>query len=127
MTDVLLALVGTRQCIRAVNDDISATMDALDRETIIVTGDATGVDAHVKRECKRLGFRLIVCHARWTTHGLRAGPERNTVVVRLANRGIAWPATPENNREKSAGTWNVVDQFRERGKSVDVRSVAWTK
>jgi hypothetical protein len=130
MTDVLLALVGTRRCISVVNTDITATMEALDRETIIVTGDAPGVDAHVKRECKRLGFRLITCHARWQTHGRPAGPERNMVIARLANRAIAWPAAPNDtpqNREQSAGTWSCVDLFGARGKSVDVRDVAWRK
>ena len=129
MSDLLLALVGTRRCIRVVNDDISRTMDLLDRETIIVTGDAPGVDAHVKRECKRLGFRLISCHARWNTHGRAAGPERNLVIVRLANRAIAWPAasrdTPED-RTQSAGTWNCVELFEGRSKPVEIRSVAWT-
>jgi len=130
VTDVLLALVGTRRAIAAVNADITATMEALDRETIIITGDAPGVDAHVKRECKRIGFRLITCHARWQTHGLRAGPERNTVIARLANRVIAWPAasnaTPDD-RKQSAGTWSAIDLFAARGKSVDVRDVAWRK
>ena len=132
MTDELVALVGTRQCVREVNADITATLEAMDTGTIIVTGDAGGVDAHVKRECQRLGFRLIVCHARkklgkWA--GLWAGPERNKIVARLAQRAIVWPATPEfppEAREKSAGSWNVIDQFRERKKPVEVREVAWT-
>lgn len=130
VTDAIIALVGTRRAIAAVNADITATLDALDRETIIVTGDAPGVDAHVKRECKRLGFRLIVCHARWDTHGLRAGPERNMVIARLAQRAIAWPASPNDtpeNRKLSAGTWSAVDLFSERGKQVDVRDVAWRR
>lgn len=126
-----MALVGTRQCIRSVNLEITLTLEAMDRETIIVTGCASGVDAHVKRECKRLGFRLIVCHARqtngkWTSRS--SGPERNKVVARLAQRAIVWPASPEfpeAEREKSAGSWNVVDQFRERQKPVEVRAVAW--
>jgi hypothetical protein len=127
----ILALVGTRQCIRVVNADITATMEALDRQILIITGDAGGVDAHVKRECKRLGFRLGCFHARqingkWA--GLWAGPERNTLVVRIAQRGIVWPATPEfppEKRKLSAGSWNVVDQFRERKKPVEVREVGW--
>ena len=126
VTDILLALVGTRRRIPSVLLDITSTMEALDRETIIVTGDAPGVDLHVKRECKRLGFRFIECHARWDAKGLFAGPERNTVVARLANRVIAWPATPKEDREHSKGTWNAIDQFRERGKQVVVREVAWT-
>ena len=128
----LVALLGTRQCIQVVNADITATLEPMSRSIIVVTGDAPGVDAHVKRECQRLGFRLIVCHARkkngkWA--GLWAGPERNKVVARLAQRAVVWPATPEfpdESREKSAGSWNVIDQFRERKKTVDVRDVAWT-
>ena len=123
MSDTLLAIVGTRQCLRPVNAAITAFMESLDREIIIVTGDASGVDAHVKRECKRLGFRLIVCHARWDHAGKRAGPERNTVVARLANRAVAWPASDPEHRELSAGTWNCIDQFLARGK--DVREEGW--
>ena len=80
-SDTIVAMVGTRQCIRHVNASITSTLEAMDRGVIVVTGCAGGVDAHVKRECKRLGFRLIVCHARqtngkWTHKG--AGIERNT-------------------------------------------------
>jgi len=132
VTDVLLALVGTRRRIPAVIADITAMMEALDRDTIIVTGDAPGVDAHVRRECKRLGFRFIECHVRqidgeWA--GRWAGPERNEIVSRLAQRAIAWPAssrdTPED-RQLSAGTWDCVEKFEARGKLVDVRKDAWT-
>lgn len=133
MADELVALVGTRQCVRPINASITATLEAMDREVIVVTGCAGGVDAHVKRECKRLGFRLIVCHARqtngkWTHKG--CGIERNTVVARLAQRAIVWPATPEfpeEQRELSAGSWNVVDQFKERKKPVDVRTDGWAR
>ena len=132
MTDVLLALVGTRQCIHYVNADVTRTMEAIDRDTIIVTGDASGVDAHVKRECQRLGFRFLRCHVRkvngkWA--GDWAGPERNKIIMRLANRVIAWPASPRDtpqNRQLSAGTWGCVELFEARGKPVDIREIAWT-
>ncbi len=133
MSDTLLALVGTRRRFDVVNADITTTMEALDRDIIIITGDASGVDAHVKRECERLGFRLIRCHARkingqWA--GRWAGPERNTIIARLATRAIAWPAssrdTPED-RQLSAGTWGCVELFEERGKPVHVSDVAWRK
>ena len=125
MTDVLLALIGTRRRIPSVLSDITSTMELLDRDTIIVTGDAPGVDLHVKRECKRLGFRFIECHARWGTHGLGAGPERNTVIARLAHKVIAWPATPKEDREHSKGSWNCIEQFESRGKEAVVRETAW--
>jgi hypothetical protein len=131
VSDVLVAIVGARRRIPAIVAAVTATMEQLDRSTIIVTGCAEGTDCHVRRECKRLGFRLIECHARqidgkWA--GRWAGPERNTMIARLAQRVIAWPASPEFpevEREKSSGTWNCVDQFRGRGKPVDVREDAW--
>lgn len=128
VTDVIVAIIGTSRRIPAALRAITSTMEALDRETIIVTGDGPGTDLHVKRECKRLGFRFIECHARWGTQGRRAWPERNQMIARLAQRVIAWPAAPEfpaTEREMSAGSWNCVDQFRERGKPVDVREDAW--
>lgn len=131
MTEEIVAIVGTRRRIEVVNVAITRTMEAMDRGALIVTGDAPGVDLHVRRECERLGFRYIECHVRkldgdWA--GPWAGPERNTLIARLAHRVMAWPATPEwpeEEREKSAGTWNCVDQFRSRGKPVDVREDAW--
>ena len=131
MTDVLLALVGTRRKIAAVNADITTTMEALDRQTIIVTGDASGVDSHVRRECDRLGIRYIECHARkvdghWA--GRYVGPERNEIIARLAQRVIAWPGSPNDtpeSRKQSAGTWDCIDRFRKRGKHAEVRATAW--
>ena len=128
VSDFLLAIVGTRRRIPAVLTAITATMEAIDREAIIVTGDAPGVDLHVKRECKRLGFRFIECHARWDAKGRGAGPERNTIIARLAQRVIAWPASPREtpeDRQLSAGTWNCVEQFEGRGKPVEIRKDAW--
>jgi hypothetical protein len=131
VSDILLALIGTRRRVDMINADVTVTMEALDRSIIIVTGDASGMDAHVKRECERLGFRLIRCHARkvngeWA--GKWAGPERNTIIARLAHRVIAWPGSPADTpeeRQLSAGTWNCIDQFRERGKPVEVRDAGW--
>jgi|SRR5271157_525082 len=128
MTDVIIAFIGTRRRIPAVLLDITVELENMDRETIIVTGDAPGTDLHVKRECKRLGFRFIECHARWEAKGKGAGPERNQMIARLAQRVVAWPASPEfpaEQRELSAGSWNCIDQFRSRGKRVDVSDAAW--
>jgi len=56
--------------------------------------------------------------------GIWAGPERNTVIARLASRVIAWPlAGVETGR--SRGTWDCIQQFRDRGKAVIIREF-WT-
>jgi hypothetical protein len=126
--DTIIAMVGTRSRIPAILADIEVVLGALDLETIVVTGDAPGVDLHVRRTCKHLGLRYIECHARWNI-GPQAGPERNTLIARLAQRVIAWPATPRDgpnaDRRGSAGTWNCVEQFESRKKPVVVRDAAW--
>ena len=124
----LVAMVGTRRRIPAVLASITTTLEGMDRETIVVTGAAPGTALHVKRECKRLGFRFIECHARWDHKGPAAGPERNTIIARLAQRVYAWPASPNDtpeNRKLSAGTWNCVEQFASRGKTTVVMDDAW--
>ena len=127
MSDTLVALVGTRKRVQIVIDDVTALLTSLNRQTIIVAGDASGTDAHVRRECDRLGFRCIECHVRkvdgeWA--GDWAGPERNAMIARLAQRAVAWPLCPEDEG-RSRGTWNCVGQFIQRGKPVEVRDVAW--
>jgi hypothetical protein len=129
MIDTIVALIGTRQCISDVNADVTETLLALDRHTtLIVTGDASGVDAHVKRMCEKYGYIFSRMHARkkdgkW--EGKWCGPERNGIIARISQRVTAWPAAPEDQRALSAGSWDCIDQFRQRGKPVDVRDVAW--
>lgn len=131
MTDVLVALVGTRHRVPSALDDVTTTLEDMDRSIIIVTGDAPGIDLHIKRVLDRLGFRYIECHARkvngkWA--GPWAGPERNEMIARLAHRVIAWPGSPRDtaeNRKQSAGTWDCVERFEKRGKPVDIREMAW--
>jgi len=126
--DIIIALIGTRRRIVEVNADITSTMEGIDRDTIIATGDASGVDCHVRRECDRLGFRKVVFHVRkingeWASD--YSGPERNILIARFAQQVIAWPATPETERQWSKGSWGCIDLFRQRNKPVDVRDVAW--
>lgn len=128
--DVLVALIGARRRIPLIIESVTATLTAMDRRVIVVTGEQEGTDLHVRRECKRLGFRLISCHARWDTHGRGAGPERNQMIARLASQVIAWPAASRDTpaeRQLSTGTWNCVEQFEARGKLVDIRDSAWTR
>jgi hypothetical protein len=125
--ELLLALIGTRKRVEPICAAVTKELDGLDRNTIIVTGDGTGTDCHVKRECDRLGFRCIECHVRkvngrWA--GLWAGPERNDMIARLAHRVIAWPLEPRETG-RSAGTWGCVDKFMKRNKPVSVRE--WWK
>jgi hypothetical protein len=129
--DVLVAMVGTRTRVQVVCDDVTRTLESLDRQTIIVTGDAPGTDYHVRKECDRLGFRYIECHARkvegkWA--GRWVGPERNTLIARLAHRAIGWPAVSEEEclaTGVGTGTWNCLSQFVDRKKPIDVRRIAW--
>jgi hypothetical protein len=122
MNEDVVAIVGSRKRSARIAEAVTTTMESLDRNTLIVTGCCrSGVDMHVRDECDRLGFRLIVCVARWKARGQAAGPERNDVIARIAKRAYAFPEG--SKRESSPGTWDCVDRFKSRNKPVDVRLV----
>lgn len=113
--DEIVAYVGTRRRNTRILANVTQSMESLSRDVIIVTGcNRGGVDIHVRDESQRLGFRCIVIYARWTTHGKRAGPERNDLVSRIGQRVVAFPD------DESTGTWDAVKKFHARGKKFTV-------
>lgn len=128
MSEDRVALVGTRKRVPAVLADITRVLEALRKDTLVVTGDQEGTDLHVVRECERLGLICAELHAPWTGRGKPAGPARNEVIARLAVRAVAWPLAPRypaESRSKSRGTWDCVERFESRAKPVEVRETAW--
>lgn len=81
-----------------------------DRDTVIVSGGASGVDSAATDEAKRLGMGYEVHLPDWAVHGRSAGIRRNRTIVDSAN-GVAafWDG-------KSRGTKFTIDYAREQGK-----------
>lgn len=111
-----VAVVGTRRAIKEINEKVREFIDALPPETIVVTGDATGVDFTALNYALSRGLSVVQFYARgrWDVVGNDAGPERNGLIAEFADRVIAFPCS------KSTGTWNCVRQFQRLKKDVKV-------
>jgi predicted Rossmann fold nucleotide-binding protein DprA/Smf involved in DNA uptake len=85
-----------------------------DRNTVIVSGGASGVDSAAIHEARRLGMEYEVHLPDWNVHGRSAGIIRNRAIVDSANGVVAfWDG-------KSRGTKFTIDYARERGKLLRV-------
>jgi hypothetical protein len=83
-----------------------------DARLVISVGDATGVDAWVRRACDELALCYQVHHANWRDHGSFAGHERNGRVLIGADEFIAvMPPRPL----RTAGTGNAILQAQRAG------------
>jgi hypothetical protein len=86
----------------------------LDDIETIITGGARGADALAERFAREHGLPLRVFPADWKTHGLKAGPLRNTEIVRHADAVAAfWDGA-------SRGTGDTVGKARAAGRYVAV-------
>ena len=111
-----IAIVGSRVVMRlGVREEICELLDSFDSDTtIIITGDAKGVDTIVKREALAKGFTVFVGVPAWDARGVGAGKFRNTGIVELADKVYAfW-------NEKSRGTYDTITKAKAVGKLVDV-------
>lgn len=109
-----VAIVGSRRW-RNV-DAIHTFMDSLPKDTIIITGGASGVDTIAETYAARIGLRCVVYDAKWPIHGKSAGAKRNRLIVNECDRVVAfWDGT-------SPGTKITIDMAREAGKPVKVWS-----
>ena len=110
-----LAIVGSRHFL-----DYSWMLDCLlshfrleDIDTVI-SGGARGADALAERFAYEYGIPLVVVQADWDRHGRRAGPIRNTEIVRQADAVAAfWDGV-------SAGTRDTVTKARMAGRYLKI-------
>lgn len=116
-----VAIVGSRdETCAARKAAVIATIDELPAGTVVVSGDARGVDSWVRDAAYVRGLVFVRCVAPWTL-GPKAGPLRNAVIVEIADRMTAFPAEREDpGPGKGSGTWNAIRTMREAGKPVEV-------
>lgn len=88
-----------------------------ERNTVIVSGGASGVDTEAVSEARRLGMEYEVHLPDRAVHGRSAGIIRNRAIVNAADEVVAfWDG-------KSRGTKSTIDFAKAAGKPVRVFSV----
>lgn len=107
-----IAIVGSRIGTAWQADQVDRAICAVDSTTVIVTGDASGVDSFARTLAQGRRRRLIVCHA--ANRGAVALKARNAMIAELADECIAFPDA------QSKGTWDTVRRFKSLGKPVRV-------
>ena len=107
-----IAVVGSREY-----SDLAAVRQFVweqERDTVIVSGGARGVDDVAVSEARRLGMPYELHLPDWTRFGKRAGAMRNRQIVVAADEVVAfWDGT-------SRGTKLTIDMARAEGKPVRV-------
>jgi len=108
----LVAIVGSRGW--KDMEAVCAEVRRLPAGTVVVSGGARGVDQMAVSEADAVGLVTVVVHPPWNVKGPSAGPIRNSVIVRIADRCIAfWDG-------QSPGTRDTIDKFTKAGKPVSV-------
>ena len=115
---------------------IDLVITGLPAHVVYVTGACVGVDAYVARLAHIVGRRVhtvvpMVYTAQFldthwmdhcdTSEEASTYRSRNTRMVELSDRLIAFPAYPENDsRSRRSGTWQTIRMARKAGKAVQV-------
>lgn len=80
----------------------------------VISGGAAGVDQAAIDAAKAAGLRTRIFEADWETHGRKAGPIRNALIVDASHRVLAfW-------NQRSRGTLNTIVLAAEKGHPVEV-------
>jgi predicted Rossmann fold nucleotide-binding protein DprA/Smf involved in DNA uptake len=107
-----VAIIGSRTFPNL--DAVTRYVAELPEGTIVVSGGAIGVDETAEIEAKRRGLTVIVHRPMYKVHGRRAPLYRNELIVRDADRVVAF------HDGKSTGTLHAIGEARKAGKPVVV-------
>jgi len=98
-------------------DTVIKVLNELDsKKHILVHGGCKGLDLMVDKESKRLNFKVISCSADWKKDGKKAGPIRNSTMLKDYNPRIVYCF--HNNIENSKGTKDMVNKCKLREKKL---------
>lgn len=93
-------------------DNISEKEDFDNNQPItIISGAARGADTLGERYAEECGWELARYPADWETHGKRAGPIRNSQMLREGKPDLVVAFRAPDSR----GTQNMIDQSRKAG------------
>lgn len=107
-----VAIVGSRDYPRM--DQVRRYVATLHPHTIIVSGQARGVDIVAREAAISRHMNVVDVPALWDQHGRGAGFRRNSIIIEIADEVVAfWDGS-------SAGTRDTINKARESGKPVKV-------
>jgi len=108
----LVAIVGSRDW--KDMEVVCAEVRRLPAGTVVVSGGARGVDKMAESEANAVGLVTVIVRPPWNIKGPSAGPIRNSVIARIADRCIAfWDG-------QSPGTADVIKKFDKKNKKYTV-------
>ncbi len=85
--------------------------------SVIISGGASGADAHGEHYAVSHGISFEVYRADWKKYGLRAAPIRNAEMANVAEALVAiWD-------NESAGTANMITVAQKRGLKTHVKHI----
>lgn len=110
---MIVAIIGSR----GISDEIGARVEryvrSLPANDIVITGDASGVDAYARSASEQARICIIVRPA-WERDGKAAGPIRNREIAGICDRMVAyWDG-------RSRGTFSAINFARAMNKDVEV-------
>jgi hypothetical protein len=107
-----IAVTGDRNWPGTRYQEIFKRLQALRPGSIVILGDATGVDSLARQACVTLGLTHSIYEADWNTFGKGAGPIRNKEMLDAEPEEVwYW----HRDLSKSKGTKNMLAQAKERG------------
>jgi hypothetical protein len=99
------------------SDVVSAIENCGWTPTVIISGGASGADAHGEHYAVSHGIPFEVYPANWKKYGLAAGPIRNAEMANVAEALIAiWDNV-------SRGTSNMISSAKKRGLKIHVKHI----
>lgn len=112
MTVKRIAVIGSRGF--ASLDRVRDFVRSLPPGTMVVSGGARGVDSAAETAAREAGVATEIHHADWDTHGRKAGPMRNALIIANADAVVAfWDG-------ESRGTLNALVQAHEAGLPITI-------
>ena len=107
-----VAIVGSRNFKNL--SGIKSFIESLDKDTVIISGGAVGVDRCAEKTAKELGMKTIIFNADWSKYGKRAGFLRNKDIVAASDYVVCfWDGS-------SKGTAHDIELAKEMGKKLIV-------
>lgn len=101
-----IAIVGSRDFARL--DLVTAYIEALPMDTVVVSGGARGVDSVAVEAAERRGLVTVTYPADWDAYGKGAGFIRNQLIVDQADKVVAfWDGKSKGTRDTMRKAHNV--------------------
>lgn len=106
-----LAIVGSRHYNDKTkfNTTVTSFIEEHGVPDVIISGGAQGADALAETYAREHSIPVEVYHADWSKYGKRAGPIRNSQIVKAATHVIAFPLSD------SVGTYDTITKATKDG------------